>query len=170
MMKDYSPKFCPVPEEQQPVNEYETLKGSWFFGWATLEKSKYWQKLSSVCLLIWIITSPIAAASFLPQNHPLLFLVSGVLGTTFLFGLILLRLYLGWFYIRDRLNSTKISYEESGWYDGQVWQKTPEEITRDRLILSYQVEPILQRLQQTAFFLVTLMGVSGLIWFCLNLN
>ena len=33
--------FCPVPEEQQPVNEYEQLKESWFFRWATLDEAPY---------------------------------------------------------------------------------------------------------------------------------
>jgi hypothetical protein len=168
MMKDYSPKFCPVPPEQQPVNEYEQLKTSWFFGWPTLEKSKYWQKLTGIWLLMWMMTGPIAAASFLPQKTPLLFMVSGIVGTSLLLGLILLRLYLGWYYIRDRLGSEQITYEESGWYDGQVWQKTAEELARDRLIISYQVQPILERLQQTALLLASLIGGGSLIWFCLD--
>jgi hypothetical protein len=167
-MKDSSLKFCPIPEDQQPVNEYEQLKDSWFFGWTSGENSRYQQKLAGIWLLMWVITGPIAAASFLPQKHPLLFILSGVCGTTILLALILLRLYLGWFYIRDRLNSEQVSYEESGWYDGRVWQKTPEELTRDRLILSYQVDPIIKRLQQTALFLASLMASSGIIWFCLD--
>jgi hypothetical protein len=38
--------FCPVPEEQQPVNEYEQLKESWFFRWATLDVASYTKKFS----------------------------------------------------------------------------------------------------------------------------
>ena len=29
--------------------------------------------------------------------------------------------------------------EETGWYDGQVWVKTPELLARDRLLASYRV-------------------------------
>jgi hypothetical protein len=168
MMKDPRLKFCPVPQEQQPVNEYEQLKRSWLFSWATLQEGKYWQKLSGLWLSIWIVTGPVAAASFLPQKHPLLFILSAIMGTTFLLSLILLRLYLGWYYIGDRLNSQQIAYEESGWYDGQVWQKTPAEITRDRLLFSYQVKPILKRLEKTAILSASLIGGSGLIWFLLE--
>ena len=33
------------------------------------------------------------------------------------------RLYLGWNHIFKRLTSEKVEYEESGWYDGQIWIK-----------------------------------------------
>lgn len=32
----------------------------------------------------------------------------------------------GWSYVGDRLLSAVIPYEESGWYDGQMWVKPPE--------------------------------------------
>jgi hypothetical protein len=30
-MREVSVSTCPVPTEQQPVNEYQELKESWFF-------------------------------------------------------------------------------------------------------------------------------------------
>jgi hypothetical protein len=78
--------------------------------------------------------------------------------------LVLLRLYLGWYYIRDRLKSEKVFYEESGWYDGQIWHKPPEAVMRDRLIVFYQIEPIMKRLQSTALILGTILGSGSLIW------
>lgn len=68
-------------------------------------------------------------------------------------GLLLLRLYLGWFYVRNRLTQETIVYEESGWYDGQIWTKSPEILARDRLIATYEIQPILKRLQQTGLVL-----------------
>lgn len=167
-MKETFKDFCPVPEEQQPVNEYEQLRESWLFCWPTLDLVTYGRKLTWVWLWLGVIVAPIAAYSFPLTKKPFLFLVSTIQGTCLLLLLVLLRLYLGWFYIGDRLKSEKISYEESGWYDGQVWQKTPEVLTRDRLILSYQVEPILKRLQQTALFLGSVIGGGGLLWFFLD--
>lgn len=41
----------------------------------------------------------------------------------------------GWSYVGDRLLSAVIPYEESGWYDGQMWVKPPE--VRYILIKSY---------------------------------
>ena len=32
----------------------------------------------------------------------------------------MLRIYLGWSYVGDRLLSAAVEYEETGWYDGQV--------------------------------------------------
>ena len=61
----------------------------------------------------------------------------------------LLRLYLGWFYIFNRLVTENVVYEESGWYDGQTWRKPTEVLDRDRLIATYQVNPVLKRLQKT---------------------
>ena len=37
--------------------------------------------------------------------------------------LISIRLYLGWNHVFKRLTSERVEYEESGWYDGQVWIK-----------------------------------------------
>jgi hypothetical protein len=45
----------------------------------------------------------------------------------------------GWSYVGDRLLSAVIPYEESGWYDGQMWVKPPEILARDRLLGSYKV-------------------------------
>jgi hypothetical protein len=163
-MKDSSVASCPVPDEQQPLKEYEQLKESWFFRWATLEKSPYWRKFAWVWLWGWIIVGPIAATSFSPQKHPVLFALSGTLGACLLVALVLLRLYLGWYYIRDRLKSEKVFYEESGWYDGQIWQKPPEAIARDRLIVSYYIEPIMQRLQRTALILGIVVGSGSFLW------
>ena len=58
-----------------------------------------------------------------------------------------LRLYLAWLYIYDRLMNASVTYEESGWYDGQTWIKTNEVLIQDRLIGVYEVLPILEKLQ-----------------------
>jgi hypothetical protein len=48
-------------------------------------------------------------------------------------------MYLGWAYVGNRLLSATVEYEETGWYDGQVWVKTPEVLARDRLLGSFSV-------------------------------
>ncbi|KAH1267215.1 Protein CONSERVED IN THE GREEN LINEAGE AND DIATOMS 27, chloroplastic [Glycine soja] len=55
----------------------------------------------------------------------------------------------GWSYVGDRLLSAVIPYEESGWYDGQMWVKPPEILARDRLLGSYKVKPVVKLLKQT---------------------
>lgn len=157
-------QVCPVPSDQQPANEYEALKESWFFGWERLEPATYWRKLAWAGFWGWLLVIPIAYASFPWQKFPVRFLLSSSLGASLAAVLVLLRLYLGWYYIRNRLNSEEVFYEESGWYDGQIWRKPPEILSRDRLIAVYQVKPILQRLRQTALILGSAIAVNSLCW------
>ncbi|MDE5118051.1 MAG: CGLD27 family protein, partial [Trichodesmium sp. St2_bin2_1] len=70
-------------------------------------------------------------------------------------------------YVRSRLANTTVFYEESGWYDGQTWLKTPEEVIKDRLILQYQVQPLIRRLHKTFSILTLLIFIGGIIWLCL---
>jgi hypothetical protein len=69
--------------------------------------------------------------------------------------------------VRSRLKNANVVYEESGWYDGQCWPKTPEVLLQDQLILTYQVQPILQRLRQTFYGLFAFLFVGSIIWYCL---
>lgn len=159
--------LCPVPTEQQPVNEYQELKDSWLFRWATLDLSDYVKRLTCVWAWSWLIAGPLAAASFVPQKEPGHFLLCGIAGATIAVALMLLRLYLGWFYVRDRLQRETIFYEESGWYDGQTWTKTPEILARDRLLVTYQIEPIMGRLKRTFGFMALGFAIGSLIWLVL---
>ena len=59
-------------------------------------------------------------------------------------------------------------YEESGWYDGQTWLKTPEFVVQDRLILNHQVRPLLDRLRRTFYGLGTILAIGGSIWIGCN--
>jgi hypothetical protein len=163
-MKQSSLNFCPVPLEQQPLNEYQALRESWFFQWVTFPKFKYARKLTLVWAISLFITAPIAAASFPPQEATIGFILSSILGSSLFVGVALLRLYLGWSYIGDRLNQEKIIYEESGWYDGQEWEKPTAVLMRDRLIFSYQVKPMLKRLQKSGLIFLGLISSGSLIF------
>ena len=164
MMSESSVEFCPVPQEQQPIYEYQQMQDSWFSGWATLEYLDYGKKLSWVGFWGLVLASPIAAASFRPFEYPIQFILCSIFGSCFLLILVLSRLYIGWIYIRDRLNNHKIFYEESGWYDGQVWLKPTNMLNRDRLIVTYEIAPILQRLRRSFWVIGGLLVISGLGW------
>ncbi len=163
-MMESSVSVCPVPHEQQPLNEYEELKASWFFRYCTLEWREYITKIAWIWGWSWLVAGPVAAASFAPYKYGAQFILCGALGASLGVALALMRLYLGWSYVRQRLVSPTIFYEESGWYDGQTWTKPVEVLTRDRLIVTYQVQPILQRLQITFLVLALLFLVGGLVW------
>jgi hypothetical protein len=161
-------EFCPVPSEQQPIHEYEQLKESWFFSWPALAIRQYRNKLLWIAFWAWLPIAPIAGSSFPPAKYAPRFLLSSTLSVAVILALVVLRLYLGWLYIGDRLKSERIFYEESGWYDGQIWTKTPEILNRDRLIVEYKIKPILERLKQTGLFLGLIITITSLIWFFLS--
>ncbi len=146
--------FCPVPKEQQPINEYQELQSSWFFGWVKLEIGKYITKLVWVGIWSLLITAPLAAASFPMSKYPVQFGLWAIGGSLVFTNLAAIRLYLGWIYVKNRLHGESIFYEESGWYDGQTWIKTSEILTRDRLLVSYEIQPILQRIKITFLILI----------------
>lgn len=155
---------CPVPHEQQPINEYEGLKESWFFSYGTLDWQRYLIKVFWLWGLSWFIAGPVAAVSFPPQKYPAQFFLAGAGGASIGVALALLQLYLSWSYISNRLMSPTIFYEESGWYDGQTWKKPPELLARDRLIVTYQVQPILRRLLRSFALLALLLLLGLLVW------
>jgi Conserved in the green lineage and diatoms 27 len=150
---------CPVPEEQQPLNEYLELRQSFFFRWATLGIWQYLRVLAGIWLAWWIFSGPIAASSYAPQRNLVMFLLLGSLGATIGSLLPLLQLFLGWKYVSDRLQSSKIFYEESGWYDGQTWQKPEADLAKERLIVSYELQPLLHKIQWTGLSLILLLSL-----------
>ncbi|KAF5197905.1 Conserved in the green lineage and diatoms 27 protein [Thalictrum thalictroides] len=147
-----------VPFEQRPVNEYSSLKDGPLYSWGELSPGQFFVRIGGLWLVTFTVLGiPIAAASFNPSREPLRFLLAAGTGTLFLVALVVLRIYLGWSYVGDRLLSAVIPYEETGWYDGQMWVKPPEVLARDRLLGSYKVKPVIKLLKQT------LVGTGGLL-------
>ncbi|BAY15274.1 hypothetical protein NIES2109_33890 [Nostoc sp. HK-01] len=155
---------CPVPTDQQPLNEYEELKTAWLFRDCTLNWREYITNIAWIWGYSWLVSGPVAAASFPPQKYIAHFFLCGTAGASLSVIFVLVRMYLGWRYIRDRLYSKTVFYEESGWYDGQTWVKPQEVLTRDRLIVTYEIKPILQRLQFTFAGLAGMYLIGTIVW------
>lgn len=154
-----------VPYEQRPVNEYSSLKDGVLYSWGELGPGQFFLRLGGLWLVTFTVLGvPIAAASFDPSREPLRFVLAAGTGTLFLVSLIVLRIYLGWSYVGDRLLSAVIPYEESGWYDGQMWVKPPEVLARDRLLGAYKVKPVIKLLKQTLVGTGALLVTSVLLF------
>ena len=160
--------FCPVPREQQPINEYEKLKESWLFDWGTLAVSQYSQKIAWVSFWSAIIAIPLAMSVFVPLQDWFHCILSSLLGIALFTGIFISRIYLGWRYIKDRLKSDRIFYEESGWYDGQTWLKPTAMLNRDRLVASYEIEPILNRFHKTYGILAAVVVICAIVWLAIG--
>ncbi len=155
---------CPVPIEQQPLNEYQSLLDSCFFKWATFKDEAYLKQGLRLGSIVGLIAAPFAASSFsLPEALSPFMLTMAVTMTGGLL-LLVLRLYLGWSYVCDRLLREKIFYEETGWYDGQYWTKPAEDLAREQLIGTYEVQPILQRLRRSLGLLALALAMESGLW------
>ena len=151
---------CPVPKEQQPTNEFIELSKSKIFSWP---KSK---KIFSIILIkFWLVTFIlfllISSGSIYFKTFLLKYIFLSLLSSLSIPLLITIRLYLGWNHIFKRLNSEKVEYEESGWYDGQTWIKPLNLKERESLIASVEVKPILKNLTQisTVILIIVLFGI-----------
>jgi hypothetical protein len=148
---------CPVPPAQRPLQEYEQFSRSWFFRWPATGPSSLWRALA----LTWLLSFPLAllvAAGSIPLRHdpPRLVIAAGA-SAVLLPMFLLLRQWLGWTYVQKRLVSETVAYEESGWYDGQVWQKPITWRQQDLLVARHQVQPVLARLRQAIAIAIGLM-------------
>ena len=151
---------CPVPKDQQPTNEFIELSKSKIFTWPKSKKSfalillKFWM---GTFFIFVIISSGSAYFETSTLRYILLSFFSS-LSLPFLFSI---RLYLGWNHIFKRLTSEKVEYEESGWYDGQIWIKPIKLKEKESLIASLEVKPILKNLIQilSIIIIVALIGI-----------
>nr|QCI06025.1 hypothetical protein [Delesseria sanguinea] len=150
-------KKCPVPFNQQPLNEYLELKKLFLFSWSTYDLKNYIHVIFTVFLFLFIFFGFILIISLIKWINVYKILLLDFVAIDVIFFLIFFRLYLGWSYVIKRLLSATIFYEESGWYDGQLWIKTADHLTRDRLVGLYQMLPFLNRIKYTC------------IIFCINL-
>ena len=151
---------CPVPKEQQPTNEFLELSNSKVFGLAKTKK-KFSIILTSIWVVAFLIFVVISSGSNYFNTYLLKYIFLSFFGSLSIPLLITIRLLLGWSHIYKRLSSEIIEYEESGWYDGQIWTKPIELKEKETLIASIEVKPILKNLTQvtSVIFTVILIGI-----------
>ena len=157
---------CPVPKEQQPTNEFIELSKSTIFSWPKTKKSliialiKFWVGSFIIFLII-------SSGSIYFRTSHLKYILLSFFSSLSIPLLISIRLYLGWNHIFNRLISEKVEYEESGWYDGQVWEKPLVLKEKESLIASIDVKPILKNLIQI-FSIISVLALSGILIFQYN--
>lgn len=144
---------CPVPKDQQPMYEYTNLKNSIFFFWTTEDLKSYLVKVLIIILNCMILGGVLSINNIFENNLTKHIISVSLVVDSFVI-LFLIRIYLGWEYIYNRLKNATVSYEESGWYDGQIWIKTPEMLIQDRLVADYILIPILKRIKITLTLLI----------------
>ena len=157
---------CPVPREQQPTNEFIELSKSKIFSWPKTKKS-----LIFILIKFWVGTFIlfliISSGSVYFKKSLLKYILLSFFSSLSIPLLITIMLYLGWNHVFKRLTSEKVEYEESGWYDGQVWEKPLVLKEKESLIASIEVKPILRNLIQI-FSIISILALSGILIFQYN--
>ena len=154
---------CPVPREQQPTNEFLELSKSMVFSWPKTKKTlilvlfKFWV---GTFILFLIISS----GSIYFKTSILKYILLSFFSSLSIPLFISIRLYLGWNHIFKRLTSERVEYEESGWYDGQVWIKPLVLKEKESLIATIEVKPILKNLIQIST-IISVLALSGILLF-----
>jgi len=144
--------FCPVPENQKPMVEFLLFQDNSFFQWISFSKKKYEKKLFlfsfSLFFLCFLILSP-----FFSFKLSFSFFVFNFFFFIFLLFCFFFNLFLRCFELENRLESSRLFYEEGSWYDGQIWEKPLSLIENERLITTQKVQPLIQRICPPFFFL-----------------
>jgi len=157
---------CPVPREQQPTNEYIELSKSIIFSWPKTKKS-----LTLILIKFWVgsffLFLVISSGSVYFKTSLIRYTLISFFSSLSIPLLISIRLYLGWNHVFKRLTSERVEYEESGWYDGQVWIKPIVLKEKESLIASIEVKPILKNLIQI-FSIISVLALSGILIFQYN--
>ena len=155
--------LCPVPKEQQPTNEFIELSNSKFFSWP---KSKL--SLTVVLLKFWVAAFSlfliISSGSVYFKDSISKYILLSLFSSLSVPFLISLRLYFGWNHIFKRLTSEKVEYEESGWYDGQIWIKPINLKEKESLIASKEVKPILKNVIQISSIILSFLLIGILLF------
>ena len=154
--------ICPVPTSQRPLNEFNSIRNSWIISWPFLERNIFYRKL----IFSWLFFTPVTftisyGSDYLRNNFFELIFISLISSVAFPI-LLLIRQWLSWVYVYKRLNSEKIEYEESGWYDGQTWEKPIDWRAKDLLIAQHQIKPILNHLEVIIILLTSFILLSFL--------
>jgi hypothetical protein len=132
--------FCPVPETQKPIAELISFQENSFFSWITFSKRQYQIKLLSIFFFFLIFSF------FFFKLSLSIFLAS------FFCLIIFFVAFFNWSALENKLNFSRLIYEEGSWYDAQIWEKPLSLIKNEKLISTQKIQPILERISSSLLF------------------
>lgn len=101
---------CPVPPEQQPINEYQSLSTSFPFSWASGDLLEYSSRLfvtgASFAFFVGLPVSWFGSVG--PEYEPVKRILAASSSGIFVVTLAVVRMYLGWAYVGNRLLSATV--------------------------------------------------------------
>ena len=155
--------LCPIPDDQKPINQYIELKENLITNWTTLSTKKYEKKIFSFYSLFFSIISLFQFSSLKGIDYLFDWVLYNLnITTSFLLFFFLINLS-RWFQIKSQFEKARFFYEETSWYDGQIWEKPFLLIKNDKLINTQKINPIIKRIQKTIFQLLFFNFLSFLL-------
>ena len=161
-------KKCPVPLDQRPLNEYLQLRQSFDFNWTTPTAENFIKNAIILTTKTYINCGCIVFLTSTLNDNLIKNIIVISESSSIILTIIFLRVYLGWNYVYNRLIQATIAYEESGWYDGQIWVKTTETLSQDRLIAKYELLPIITKLKTGVVLFLGLTVSEIYLWTFIN--
>lgn len=177
--------FCPIPEEQKPINNYIRLKEENNINWTLLTPENYKKKVTKI-FFVGILFSFLGQLLFLspkivnffffqisscwnnflvctkgvvfiPNNQ----FISQIFENSFLFLTVFFFCFFRfWKEINNTLQQSYLLYEEGSWYEIERWEKPLFLIKNDRLLGSQRVSSIQARLLNSfMIFLSLFLGI-----------
>ena len=147
--------FCPVPENQKPLNELIIFQENFFNKNLCISIEKYKKNLVFSYLFFFFLNF----LFFLPfqnlknQESAFSFFFFLNFSTLSFFFFFFFLFFIRWIILENRLKNSRLFYEEGSWYDGQIWEKPFFLIKNDRLLTTQKIQPIVQRISKTSLFL-----------------
>lgn len=147
--------FCPVPENQKPLNELIIFQENFFNKNLCISLEKYKKNLITYYFLIFFLNFLFLFPfqNFINKETIVsFFFFLNFLTLSFFFFFFFL-FFIRWIILENRLKNSRLFYEEGSWYDGQIWEKPFFLIKNDRLLTTQKIQPIIQRISKTSLFL-----------------
>jgi hypothetical protein len=138
-------KLCSIPDDQKIINEYIKIKKNDFFNWTSFSSLNYKKQFFFFYLSFVLFFLPLFI-SFLN-----FFLSFKILSLCFL--LFLFLVFFRWIDISQNFQKSRLLYEESSWFDTQIWEKEYFLIKKDRLINTQKLKPVIRRIFRTLLLL-----------------
>lgn len=135
--------LCSLPDNQKPINSYIEMKENPFLNWIFLSAQKYAIQIAKFLLLFLFISLGACIGIFGKKN--LLGISLSILGSISLTIILIALIGFQWFGIMERFQQSQILYEESSWFDSQIWEKPYFLLKNDRLIRKQRIFPFAKR-------------------------
>lgn len=154
--------LCPLPWDTRPINEYIQIKENKWMNWISWKAQAYENQLKRNTIMCFFIISllqwPIQWPNSISLNSAIIWIIQTFETSLYLAIIMLILLSFFWTTMNSRFNESRLFYEESSWFDSQVWDKPYFLIKNDQLISTQKIQPILTRFYRTItiFFFITL--------------